>query len=63
MLVFIIWVCFEKLKSNWNQTQWVKDTIGVLLYVNEVKDHVPSQGSSEVRLGEKCKIVNFFLKT
>ena len=26
--------------SDWNQT-WVKDSIGVPLYVNEVKDHVP----------------------
>ena len=26
MLVFITWVSFEMLKSNWNQT-WVKDAI------------------------------------
>ena len=40
MLVFVIWVSFEKLKSDWNQP-WVKDAIGVLLYVNEVRGHVP----------------------
>ena len=63
MTVLIIWVCFEKLKSNWNQT-WVKDAIGVSLYVNEVKFHVHQvQGSSEVRLGGKCKICIFVLKS
>ena len=40
MLVFVIWVAFEKLKSDCYQT-WVKDAIGVPLYVNEVKGHVP----------------------
>ena len=40
MLVFVTWVSFEKLKSNWNWT-WVKDAIGVPLYVNEVEGHVP----------------------
>ena len=33
---FHFWVSFEKLKSNWNQT-WVKDTLMVPLYVNEIK--------------------------
>ena len=40
MLVFLIWVAFEKLKSDWNQP-WVKDAIGVPLYVNGVKDRIP----------------------
>ena len=40
MSVFVIWVSFEKLQSDWNQT-WVKDAMGVPLYVNEVKGHVP----------------------
>ena len=40
MLVFVIWVSFEKLKSDWRQT-WVKDAIVVHLYVNGVKCHVP----------------------
>ena len=53
MLVFVIWVSFEKLKSNWNQT-WVKDAIGIPLYVSKVK--YQGQGSSEVKLGGKCKI-------
>ena len=39
MLVFVIWVSFEKLKSDWNQT-WVKGAIRVSLYVNEVNGHV-----------------------
>ena len=39
MLVFVTWVSFEKLKSDWSQTK-VKDAIGVPLYVNEVKGHV-----------------------
>ena len=38
-LVFRFWVCFEKLKSDYNQT-WVKDAIGVPSYVNEVKGNV-----------------------
>ena len=37
--LFVIRVSFEKLKSDHNQT-WVKDAIGVLSYVNEVKGHV-----------------------
>ena len=37
---FVIWVSLEKLKSDWKQ-MWVKDTIGVPLYDNEVKGHVP----------------------
>ena len=40
MLAFVIWVSFEKLKYDWSQTR-VKDAIGVPLYVNEVKSHVP----------------------
>ena len=32
---------FEKLKSDWNQLTWVKDVLGVSLYVNEVNGHVP----------------------
>ena len=40
MLVFVIWGSFEKLKSDWNHTR-VKDAIGVPLFVNEVKGHVP----------------------
>ena len=40
MLVFVIWVSFEKLMSDWSQA-WVKDAIGVPAYVNEVKSHVP----------------------
>ena len=59
MLIFVIWVSFEKLKSDWNQT-WVKDAMGVPLYVNEVKGHVQGQGSSEVMFGGKCKIGIFF---
>ena len=39
VLVFVIWVSFEKLKSDYNQT-WDKDAIGVPSYVNEVKGHV-----------------------
>ena len=39
ILVFVIWVSFEKLKSDWNQT-WVKNATGAPLYVNEVKGHV-----------------------
>ena len=38
-LGFVIWVSFEKLKSDYNQT-WVKDEIGVPSYANEVKGHV-----------------------
>ena len=37
--VFVIQVSCEKLKSGDKQT-WVKDAIGVLSYVNEVKGHV-----------------------
>ena len=36
MLLFIMWVSFEKLKSNWNQA-WVKDAIEVPLYIDAVK--------------------------
>ena len=36
--VSIIQVSFEKLKSNHNQT-WVKDSVGVPSYANEVKIH------------------------
>ena len=39
-LVFVIRVSYEKLKFDYNQT-WVKDAIGVPLYVNEVKGHIP----------------------
>ena len=38
---FIIWISFEKFKSNWSQT-WFKDAIVVCLYVNEVKGHLRS---------------------
>ena len=31
---------FSLCGSPWNQT-WVKDVIGVPLYVNEVKGHIP----------------------
>ena len=57
MLVFVTWVSFEKLKFDWNQT-WFKDAVGFLnLYVNEIKGHVlRCQGSTEVKLGGKCKI-------
>ena len=40
MLVFVIFVLFEKLKSDRNQS-WVRDAIGFPLYVNEVKGHAP----------------------
>ena len=39
MLVLVIWVSSEKLKSDWNQT-WVKDVMGVHLYLNLVKGHI-----------------------
>ena len=45
-LVFVILVSFEKLMSDCSQT-WIKGAMGVLLkrnnllYVNEVKGHVP----------------------
>ena len=41
MLVFIIWVSFEKFKSDWSKT-WFKDAIVICLYVNEVKGHLRS---------------------
>ena len=40
MLVLVILAYFEKLKSDWNQTL-VKDAMGISLYGNEVKGHVP----------------------
>ena len=49
-LDFVIWVSFEKLKSDYNQT-WFKDAIGVPSYVNEVKVTYQGQCSSEVKLG------------
>ena len=49
-------------KSNWNQT-WVKDAIGVPLYVTEVKGMYQGQGSSEVKLGGKFKMCILFLKS
>ena len=51
--VFVSWVSFEKLKSDYNQT-WVKDAIGVSSYVNEVIVTYQGQGSSGVKLGGKC---------
>ena len=36
---FVIRVSFETLKSDHTQT-WVKDAVGLLSYVNEVKVHV-----------------------
>ena len=36
----LIRVSVEKLKYDWNHT-WVKDAIGVPLYVIEVKGYVP----------------------
>ena len=55
----ITWVSFEKLMSDWNQT-WIKDGIGVTLYVYEVKGNVPmSKVISEVKLGRKCTIFIF----
>ena len=60
MLVFVIWF-FKKLKSEWNQT-CIKDAVGVPLNVNEAKVMYQGQGSSEVKLGGKCKIVYFFWK-
>ena len=44
MLVFVIWVSFEMLKSDWNQS-WVKEAMGVSLYVIEVKGHEQGQGT------------------
>ena len=38
-LVFVSRVSLENLKSHDKQT-WVKDVIGVLSYVNEVRGHV-----------------------
>ena len=37
--VFVIWISFEKLMSDYNQT-WLKDAIGVPSYANEVKGQV-----------------------
>ena len=50
---FVIWVSFEKLKTDCNQT-WVKDAIGVPSYDNEVKGHDKVKGHPEVKLGGKC---------
>ena len=57
--VFVIRISFEKFKLDYNQT-WVKDAIGVLLYVNKKNVMYQGQGPSEVKLGGKCKICIFF---
>ena len=68
-----VYVCFSLVRfslfgsplkslSSCNQT-WVKDAIGVPSYGNEIKGHVPGQGSSEVKLGWKCKIDIILLKS
>ena len=68
MLVFVIWFSFEKLKSNWNQT-WVKNAMGegflCMLMGSTSNVMFQGQGSSEVKLGGKCKIIIifFFLKS
>ena len=56
LLVFVIWVSFEKLKSDWNQT-WVNDAMGFLcMLIMRAKIMYQGWGSSEVKSGGKCKI-------
>ena len=57
MLVFVIQVSFERLKSDWDQT-WFMDIIWEPSYVDEVKVTYRGQRSSEVKLEERLKIKN-----
>ena len=52
-------VSFEYLKYDWSQT-WVKDAVGVPLYVNEVKGHVP-RSKSHLRSSYVENVKCFFL--
>ena len=53
----LFWSPLKTWKSGWNQT-WVKDTMEVALYVNEVKGHVPR---SRVIWGQvRCKMHNWY---